>query len=142
MRLCAARGFEREQHVDLVAAATEIHFFAHAFEQWNTTPVDKSSESTRKRANVFSGDLVASARSPSGTLKVMLADGAGHGLAAALSALSVTEPFYSMVKKGYNHARRRARGRHRITAEQTGRGDPVVDRLFKFQVAQGETSDD
>jgi two-component system, HptB-dependent secretion and biofilm response regulator len=32
---------------------------------------------------------------------VMLADGAGHGLAAALSALPVTQPFYSMTEKGY-----------------------------------------
>ncbi|MDB5865990.1 MAG: response regulator [Betaproteobacteria bacterium] len=52
-------------------------------------------------ASVFSGDLVAAARTPSGRLHVMLADGAGHGLAAALSALPVTQPFYRMTEKGY-----------------------------------------
>lgn len=52
-------------------------------------------------ASLFSGDLVAAARTPSGVLHVMLADGAGHGLAAALSALPVTQPFYRMTEKGY-----------------------------------------
>jgi DNA-binding response OmpR family regulator len=52
-------------------------------------------------ADLFSGDLVAAARAPSGALHVMLADGAGHGLAAALSALPVTQPFYRMTEKGY-----------------------------------------
>jgi CheY-like chemotaxis protein/anti-sigma regulatory factor (Ser/Thr protein kinase) len=52
-------------------------------------------------ASVFSGDLVAAAVGPSGVLHVMLADGAGHGLAAALSALPVTQPFYRMTQKGY-----------------------------------------
>ncbi len=53
-------------------------------------------------ASVFSGDLIAAARTPAGTLHVMLADGAGHGLAAALSALAVTQPFYRMTGKGYS----------------------------------------
>jgi CheY-like chemotaxis protein len=53
-------------------------------------------------ASVFSGDLIAAARTPAGTLHVMLADGAGHGLAAALSALTVTQPFYRMTDKGYS----------------------------------------
>ena len=52
-------------------------------------------------ADLFSGDLVAAARAPSNALHVMLADGAGHGLAAALSALPVTQPFYRMTEKGY-----------------------------------------
>jgi CheY-like chemotaxis protein len=52
-------------------------------------------------ANVFSGDLVAAALTPTGVLHVMLADGAGHGLAAALTALPVTQPFYRMSEKGY-----------------------------------------
>jgi CheY-like chemotaxis protein len=52
-------------------------------------------------ASLFSGDLVAVARTPGGLLHVMLADGAGHGLAAALCALTVTQPFHSMTRKGY-----------------------------------------
>jgi CheY-like chemotaxis protein len=52
-------------------------------------------------ASLFSGDLVSGARTPGGILHVMLADGAGHGLAAALCALTVTQPFHSMTRKGY-----------------------------------------
>ena len=52
-------------------------------------------------ATLFSGDLIAAARTPAGILHVMLADGAGHGLAAALCALTVTQPFHRMTQKGY-----------------------------------------
>ena len=52
-------------------------------------------------ATVFSGDVIAAARTPGGVLHVMLADGAGHGLAAALCALTVTQPFHRMTEKGY-----------------------------------------
>ncbi len=52
-------------------------------------------------ASVFSGDVIAAARTPGGILHVMLADGAGHGLAAALCALTVTQPFHRMTEKGY-----------------------------------------
>ena len=52
-------------------------------------------------ASLFSGDLIAAAQTPGGLLHVMLADGAGHGLAAALCALTVTQPFHRMTQKGY-----------------------------------------
>ncbi len=51
-------------------------------------------------AATFSGDLVAAARTPAGVLHVMLADGAGHGLAAALNVLPITPCFYTMTAKG------------------------------------------
>ncbi len=52
-------------------------------------------------ADTFSGDLLCAARTPGGALDVMLADAAGHGLAAALSAMPMTQTFYSMVGKGF-----------------------------------------
>ena len=52
-------------------------------------------------AQYFSGDLVATARTPANTLHVLLADGTGHGLAAALSALPVVQPFCAMTEKGF-----------------------------------------
>jgi NO-binding membrane sensor protein with MHYT domain/serine phosphatase RsbU (regulator of sigma subunit) len=52
-------------------------------------------------AQYFSGDLVAIARTPANTLHVLLGDGTGHGLAAALSALPVVQPFCSMTEKGF-----------------------------------------
>jgi serine phosphatase RsbU (regulator of sigma subunit)/anti-sigma regulatory factor (Ser/Thr protein kinase) len=48
----------------------------------------------------LSGDLVAAARTPHGVLHVMLADGTGHGLAAALNVLPITPCFYAMTQKG------------------------------------------
>jgi NO-binding membrane sensor protein with MHYT domain/serine phosphatase RsbU (regulator of sigma subunit) len=53
-------------------------------------------------AQYFSGDLVAIARTPAQTLHVLLGDGTGHGLAAALSALPVVQPFCSMTAMGYS----------------------------------------
>ncbi len=50
----------------------------------------------------YSGDLVAAARTPSGSLHVMLADAVGHGLAAALNVLPIVPCFYSMTAKGFN----------------------------------------
>lgn len=51
-------------------------------------------------AEHFSGDLVAAARSPDGALYVMLADAAGHGLAAAISVLPSLGLFYRLAAKG------------------------------------------
>ncbi|MEW5771243.1 MAG: SpoIIE family protein phosphatase [Pseudomonadota bacterium] len=47
----------------------------------------------------FCGDLVLHAYSPSGRLFVLQGDFTGHGLAAALGALPVSDMFYAMVDK-------------------------------------------
>lgn len=52
-------------------------------------------------ADTFSGDLLCAARAPGEVLNVMLADATGHGLAAALSAMPLTQAFYSMTAKGF-----------------------------------------
>ncbi len=52
-------------------------------------------------AETFSGDLLCAARAPGDVLNVLLADAAGHGLAAALSAMPLTQAFYSMTAKGF-----------------------------------------
>lgn len=51
--------------------------------------------------DTFSGDLLCAARAPNGVLNVMLADATGHGLSAALSAMPLTQVFYSMTAKGF-----------------------------------------
>jgi len=53
-------------------------------------------------AESLSGDLIACARTPGGALHVLLADGIGHGITAALNVLPLTQPFYSMSDKGYS----------------------------------------
>jgi len=54
------------------------------------------------QAKDFGGDLIAAARTPDDCLHIMLADSAGHGLAAALSIMPVVEPFYKMTAKGFD----------------------------------------
>lgn len=51
-------------------------------------------------AEELSGDVVAMARTPSGTLHMMLADGIGHGLHAAINVIPITPIFYGMTAKG------------------------------------------
>lgn len=53
-------------------------------------------------AESLSGDLIAVARTPGRVLHVLLADGIGHGLTAALSVLPLTQPFYAMTEKGFS----------------------------------------
>jgi DNA-binding response OmpR family regulator/anti-sigma regulatory factor (Ser/Thr protein kinase) len=55
-------------------------------------------------AESLSGDLIAAARTPGQILHVMLADGIGHGLTAALNVLPLTQPFYAMTEKGFSVA--------------------------------------
>lgn len=53
-------------------------------------------------ADVFSGDLIAVASAPTGQCYVMLADGTGHGLTAALAVMPVLHSFHAMAEKGYS----------------------------------------
>ncbi|MBK6657391.1 MAG: SpoIIE family protein phosphatase [Proteobacteria bacterium] len=49
----------------------------------------------------FSGDVFLVARAPSGEIYVLLGDFTGHGLAAAIGALPVSEAFRAMTAKGF-----------------------------------------
>ncbi len=65
---------------------------------------DPAVEFFLRPAQNFSGDLIAMARTPDGRLHLLLADSTGHGLSAALAAMPVTHPFYSMTGKGFGIA--------------------------------------
>ena len=52
-------------------------------------------------ASYFSGDIVAACVSPEGKLYALLADGTGHGLAAAISQLPVLAAFYGLAEHDY-----------------------------------------
>ena len=52
--------------------------------------------------SMFNGDLVLSARTPSGGTHVMLGDFTGHGLSAALGAIPTSDIFYTMTAKGFS----------------------------------------
>ena len=52
-------------------------------------------------AEHHSGDVVAAARAPNQALHIMLADGTGHGLAAAINVMPLPQIFYAMIAKGF-----------------------------------------
>lgn len=52
-------------------------------------------------AATFSGDQIAAARGPSGRFYTLLADVAGHGLAAAITLLPMLLVFYSLARKDF-----------------------------------------
>lgn len=54
-----------------------------------------------KPADLFSGDILLTSFSPANDLNLLLGDFTGHGLAAALGALPVSEVFRSMSEKGF-----------------------------------------
>jgi CheY-like chemotaxis protein len=86
----------------------------------------------------FSGDIVMAERSPDGSLKVLLADGVGHGLTAALNVLPLGRAFQSMAQKGFglqalvtelNHTIRRDLPSHRFVAATLISIDSIEDRI-------------
>ncbi len=52
-------------------------------------------------ADTLSGDIVLTARNPSGGLNILVGDFTGHGLAAAIGAMPVADIFYGMTFKGF-----------------------------------------
>ncbi len=53
-------------------------------------------------ADIFGGDILLTARAPSGDLYLLLGDFTGHGLSAALGALPTAEAFRTMTEKGFS----------------------------------------
>ncbi|SEP72382.1 Histidine kinase-like ATPase domain-containing protein [Ectothiorhodospira magna] len=54
----------------------------------------------QRPATTFNGDLFLSQYLPDGSLRVLLGDFTGHGLAAAIGALPVSDVFHVMTRKG------------------------------------------
>ena len=53
----------------------------------------------------FSGDLIAAARTPGKCHHILLSDGMGHGLPAAMASLPQFDTFYAMTELGYGIGR-------------------------------------
>ena len=51
--------------------------------------------------DIVGGDLILTAAGPSGSQYIFLGDFTGHGLSAAIGAISVSDIFYTMVGKGH-----------------------------------------
>ncbi|HEX5392123.1 MAG TPA: SpoIIE family protein phosphatase [Rhodocyclaceae bacterium] len=56
-------------------------------------------------SDLFSGDLVSASEGPDGSIYMMLADAAGHGLDAAASVLPLVSKFYVLSERGHPLAR-------------------------------------
>ncbi len=59
-------------------------------------------ETYKQPADVFSGDVVLTARRPNGDINIMLGDFTGHGLIASIGALPLSETFRTMTAKGFS----------------------------------------
>ncbi|MEM7100283.1 MAG: SpoIIE family protein phosphatase [Pseudomonadota bacterium] len=51
---------------------------------------------------IFNGDVLLAAQNPANNVYVMLGDFTGHGLAAAVGALPLSDVFYGMTQKGFS----------------------------------------
>lgn len=59
----------------------------------------------QRPATTFSGDLVLSQYLPDGGLRILIGDFTGHGLAAAIGAMPVSDIFHTMTMKGVDDDR-------------------------------------
>lgn len=59
-------------------------------------------KSLHRPAEMFSGDVMFSAHTPSGGINIFMGDVTGHGLSAAICAMPVAEIFYGMSEKGFS----------------------------------------
>lgn len=59
-------------------------------------------ETLIRPAEIFSGDVLLTAYTPSRDLNILLGDFTGHGLAAALGAMPTSEVFRAMTNKGFS----------------------------------------
>lgn len=82
---------EAESEAELAKEVMERHIRRDALEQ---SGVEHFVIPTHR----FSGDIVLAAKSRSGRLYAMLADATGHGLAAAMSGLTIVNDFYHAVE--------------------------------------------
>jgi len=56
----------------------------------------------KKPAELFSGDIQLSAKSPNGDVNVLLGDFTGHGLRSSIGAIPLAETFKAMTHKGFS----------------------------------------
>lgn len=83
---------EREMQLakHLIEKITRYNHFDHEQIHFHSQP-----------AQHFSGDIFIAAQTPADEVHMLLADGTGHGLSAALNVIPVVEVFYGMTSKGF-----------------------------------------
>lgn len=104
IRDLSQKTFEQKKQLDFYRLQTEReheiveHIFQRAFE--GNYKVPHLLDFHLSPASMFNGDIMLVELGPTGNLYIMMGDFTGHGLAAAVGTLPVSNSFYSMVKKG------------------------------------------
>lgn len=96
---------QNEQLAKLIATREReeaVASFTYDYYLSQTRRVSEGVWSHIETPNAFSGDLLLSARSPSGDVFFMLVDATGHDLSAAITLIPVISGFQRMVEKGFN----------------------------------------
>lgn len=80
------------------AAENEMRVTSHIMQRMTESAKlsDAALDYWLEPAEHCSGDLIAAARTPGGVLHLLLADGTGHGLSAALDVMPLPHIFYAM----------------------------------------------
>lgn len=98
----------RDMHREIIELNNKIYHEQKVAEHIFTDIVGKSNidishiHSLLRPVDLFSGDMLLTAFSPSRDIHILLADFTGHGLSAALGALPASETFHAMATKGYS----------------------------------------
>lgn len=102
-----AHAIETQRQIEQKTQELERYYFAAENEMRITSHImHRMTESAKlndpaldywlEPAEHCSGDLIAAARTPGGVLHLLLADGTGHGLSAALDVMPLPHIFYAM----------------------------------------------
>lgn len=83
---------DREQRVAEKVFSTMIR---------STAALGKNLRTLLKPMGGFNGDILLAARTPAGSLHVLLGDFTGHGLSAAIGSVPASDVFYDMTSRGY-----------------------------------------
>ncbi|MBL8472293.1 MAG: SpoIIE family protein phosphatase [Rhodocyclaceae bacterium] len=94
------RELETSRHEGERNLAIARHLFARLGREDH--PVDARLRCRVRPANVLAGDVVVASLGADHKLRVMLADAAGYGLAAAVNVLPMVEIFQAMADKGFS----------------------------------------
>lgn len=93
---------ELETHNERILREQELAEKIYENIVYQGTAVTNCINGINKPAEMFSGDVMLVAYTPSGSINVLMGDVTGHGLSAAICVMPVAEIFYSMSSKGFS----------------------------------------
>ena len=94
---------EHQEHLD-EEQRIGSHIMRHITNPHGEDELDPLVRHFIRPAEHLSGDILLAARTPDNVLHILLADAVGHGLAAAVNVLPLSQAFYAMSEKGFRIA--------------------------------------